>query len=67
VVLAAVVSGVILAVAAEALRMDAPNVTLLWLFMWLCSVSVAAATIVLFAVVGSYRQMLALLILSTLG
>jgi YhgE/Pip-like protein len=60
-VLAAVVSGVILAVAAGALRMDAPNITLLWLFMWLCSASVAAGTIVLFAVVGSYGQLLALL------
>jgi hypothetical protein len=60
-VLAAVVSGVILAVAAGLLRMDAPNLTLLWLFMWLCSASVAAGTIVLFAVVGSYGQLLALL------
>jgi YhgE/Pip-like protein len=67
VVLAAVVSGVILAVAAGALRMDAPNLTLLWLFMWLCSVSVAVGTIVLFAVVGSYGQLLALLIFVYLG
>jgi ABC-type multidrug transport system permease subunit len=66
-VLAAVVSGVILVVAAGALRMDAPNVTLLWLFMWLCSASVAAGTIVLFAVVGSYGQLLALLIFVYLG
>jgi YhgE/Pip-like protein len=60
-VLTAVVSGVILAVAAGALRMDAPNLIFLWLFMWLCSASVAAGTIVLFAVVGSYGQLLALL------
>ncbi len=66
-VLAAVVSGVILAVAAGALRMDAPNFGLLWLFMWLCSASVAAGTIVLFAVVGSYGQLLALLIFVYLG
>ena len=66
-VLAAVVSGVTLAVAAGLLRMDAPNLTLLWLFMWLCSVSVAAGTIVLFAVVGSYGQLLALLIFVYLG
>jgi YhgE/Pip-like protein len=66
-VLAAVVSGVILAVAAGLLRMDAPNLTLLWLFMWLCAVSVAAGTIVLFAVVGSFGQLLALLIFVYLG
>ena len=60
-------SGVILAVAAGALRMDAPNFGLLWLFMWLCSASVAAGTIVLFAVVGSYGQLLALLIFVYLG
>jgi YhgE/Pip-like protein len=66
-VLAAVVSAVILAVAAGALRMDAPNLTLLWLFMWLCAVSVAAGTIVLFAVVGSFGQLLALLIFVYLG
>ena len=67
VVLAAVVCAVILAVAAGAFRMDAPNLPLLWLFMWLCSVSVAAGTIVLFAVVGSYGQLLALLIFVYLG
>jgi YhgE/Pip-like protein len=66
-VLSAVVSAVILAVAAGALRMDAPNLGLLWLFMWLCSASVAAGTIVLFAVVGSYGQLLALLIFVYLG
>jgi YhgE/Pip-like protein len=66
-VLSAVVSGVILAVAAGALRMDAPNIGLLWLFMWLCSASVAAGTIVLFAVVGNYGQLLALLIFVYLG
>jgi YhgE/Pip-like protein len=66
-VLAAVVSAVILAVAAGALQMDAPNLTLLWLFMWLCAVSVAAGTIVLFAVVGTFGQLLALLIFVYLG
>jgi YhgE/Pip-like protein len=66
-VLAAVVSGVVLAVAAGVLRMDAPNLTLLWLFMWLCSASVAAGTIVLFAVVGSFGQLLALLVFVYLG
>ncbi|HXW33588.1 MAG TPA: hypothetical protein VEJ87_03350, partial [Acidimicrobiales bacterium] len=66
-VLAALISGVILAVSAGALRMDAPNLGLLWLFMWLCSASVAVGTIVLFAVVGSYGQLLALLIFVYLG
>ncbi|HTU37122.1 MAG TPA: DUF3533 domain-containing protein [Acidimicrobiales bacterium] len=66
-VLTAVVSGVILGVAAGALRMDAPNVTLLWLFMWLCSASVAAGTIVLLAVVGGFGQLLALLLFVYLG
>jgi len=66
-VLAAVVSGVVLAVAAGLLRLDAPNLLLLWLFMWLCSASVAAGTIVLFAVVGSFGQLLALLVFVYLG
>ena len=66
-VLAAVVCGVILAVAAGVFRMDAPNLGLLWLFMWLCSASVAAGTIVLFAVVGTYGQLLALLLFVYLG
>ena len=47
--------------------MDAPNLTLLWLFMWLCSASVAVGTIVLFAVVGTYGQLLALLLFVYLG
>jgi YhgE/Pip-like protein len=66
-VLAAVVSGVVLAVAAGVFRMDAPNLTLLWLFMWLCSASVAAGTVVLFAVVGTFGQLLALLVFVYLG
>jgi YhgE/Pip-like protein len=65
--LTAVVSAVVLAVAAGLFRMDALNLALLWLFMWLCSASVAAGTLVLFAVVGSFGLLVALLLFVYLG
>ena len=61
-VLTAVLTAVILALAAGALGMDAPNAGLLWLDMWLCAASVAAGTIALLAVLGAPGQLAALLL-----
>ncbi|OHV47357.1 hypothetical protein BCD48_18500 [Pseudofrankia sp. BMG5.36] len=61
-VLTAVVTGLMLVVAAGAVGMDAPNPLLLWLYAWLCSASVAAGTIVLFAVLGTPGQLVAILL-----
>ena len=54
-------TGLILAVAAGVLGMDAPNVGLLWLFTWLAALSVAVGTLVLFAILGTQGQLIALL------
>jgi ABC-type polysaccharide/polyol phosphate export permease len=63
VVLAGLMTGLMLLVAAGIFRMDTPNAGLLWLLAWLCSVSVASGTIVLFAILGaSIGQLLAMLI-----
>jgi YhgE/Pip-like protein len=62
-VLTGLMTGLLLVVAAGLLRMDAPHLGLLWLLAWLCAASVAAGTIVLFAVLGaSLGQLLALLL-----
>jgi YhgE/Pip-like protein len=61
-VLTGLMTGLMLLVAAGILRMDAPHPGLLWLLAWLCSASVAAGTIVLFAVVGGIGQLLAILL-----
>jgi YhgE/Pip-like protein len=62
-VLAGLMTGLLLLVAAGLLRMDAPHPGLLWLLAWLCAASVAAGTIVLFAVLGaSLGQLLAMLL-----
>jgi hypothetical protein len=42
--------------------MDAPHPALLWLFTWLCAASVGVGTIVLFAVAGTFGQLIGLLI-----
>ena len=60
--LTAVLTGIMLAIAAGALGMDAPSPGLLWLFTWLCAASVGAGTIALFAVAGTYGQLIALLL-----
>ena len=57
-----VLTAVMLAIAAGALGMDAPSPPLLWLFTWLCAASVGAGTIVLFAVAGTFGQLIALLL-----
>jgi hypothetical protein len=61
-VLTAVVTGLLFALAAGALGMDAPHPLLLWLYAWLASASVAAGTIVLFAVLGTPGQLASLLL-----
>jgi YhgE/Pip-like protein len=60
--LTAVLTALMLAVAAWALGMNAPHPALLWLYTWLCAASVGAGTIVLFAVVGSNGQLIAMLL-----
>jgi YhgE/Pip-like protein len=62
VALTAVLTAVVLVVAAGILGMDAPHPALLWLFTWLCAASVGVGTIVLFAVAGTFGQLLGLLI-----
>jgi hypothetical protein len=62
-VLTGLMTGLLLLVAAGILRMDAPHLGLLWLLAWLCAASVAAGTIVLFAVLGSsVGQLLAMVL-----
>jgi YhgE/Pip-like protein len=60
--LSGIMTGILLLVAVAALGMDAPHVGLLWLLAWLCAASVAAGTLVLFAVLGNLGQLVALLI-----
>jgi YhgE/Pip-like protein len=59
--------GLMLITAVGLLGMDAPNAGVLWLFTWLCSVSVAVGTLVLFAILGTQGQLLALLLFVYLG
>lgn len=61
VVVAFVSTGLLLAVAAGILRMDAPNVLYLWLFAWYAAAVIAIGTLVLFAALGSLGQLLAML------
>ena len=61
VTLTAVLTAVMLVIAVG-LGMDAPNPLLLWAFTWLCAASVGAGTIALFAVAGSYGQLIGLLV-----
>jgi hypothetical protein len=61
-VFTAVVTAVMLAVAAGALGMYAPHPGLLWLYTWLCAASIGIGTITLFAVAGTYGQLIGLLL-----
>jgi YhgE/Pip-like protein len=63
----ALMSALVLAVAVGLLDMDAPHLAYLWLFTWLCAASVAAGTLVLFAIFGTQGQLLALLLFVYLG
>jgi YhgE/Pip-like protein len=60
--LTAVLTALMLVVAAAALGLDAPHPVLLWLYAWLCAASVGAGTIALFAVAGTYGQLLGVLL-----
>ena len=60
-------AGLMLIVAIGLLGMDAPNAGYLWLFTWLCAASVAVGTLVLFAILGTQGQLLALLLFVYLG
>jgi YhgE/Pip-like protein len=62
VALTGALTALVLAVAAGALGMDAPYPALLWLFTWLCAASVGVGTVVLFAVAGTFGQLIGLLI-----
>src|SRR5271165_59330 len=66
-VLTAVLCGLMLLVAVGALGMDAPSIGYLWLFTWFASATVAAGTLVLFAVLGAPGQLVALLLFVYLG
>jgi hypothetical protein len=44
------------------LGMDAPYPVLLWAYAWLCAASVGAGTIVLFAMAGTYGQLIGILV-----
>ena len=61
-VLTAVMTGILLLIAVAGLGMDAPHVGQLWLLTWLCSASVAAGTLVLFAVLGTLGQLVGLIV-----
>jgi YhgE/Pip-like protein len=67
VVLTAALCGLMLLVAVGVLGMDAPSVGYLWLFTWFASATVAAGTLVLFAVLGAPGQLVALLLFVYLG
>src|SRR5262249_44131551 len=62
VALTGVLAGLMLMVAAGALGMDAPYPATLWLFTWLCAASVGVGMIVLFAVAGTFGQLIGLLV-----
>jgi YhgE/Pip-like protein len=60
--LTAVLTALVLVVAVGALGMDAPYTGLLWLYTWLCAASVGIGTVVLFAVAGTYGQLIGMLL-----
>jgi len=62
VVLTVVLTGVMLLVAVAGLGLDAPYPGLLWVFTWLCAASVGIGVIALFAMAGSFGQLIALLL-----
>jgi YhgE/Pip-like protein len=61
-VLTAVMTAVLLLIAAGALGMDAPSPALLWVYTWLCAASVGIGMVVLFAVIGTYGQLIGILV-----
>ncbi len=62
VVIMPLLTGLLLAVAAGVLRMDAPHLWYLWFFAWFTASVVAIGTLALFAALGAVGQLIALLI-----
>jgi YhgE/Pip-like protein len=62
VVLTAVMTAVMIAVAAGGLGMDTPYPGLLWAYAWLCAASVGIGVIALFAVAGNFGQLIGLVV-----
>jgi YhgE/Pip-like protein len=60
-------TGLLLAVAAGILRMDAPHLWELWLFSWFAAAVIAVGTLALFAALGAVGQLVALLLFVYLG
>ena len=58
----AAMTALMLVVAIAGLGMDAPSPGLLWVFGWLCAVSVGTGTVALFAVLGTYGQLIGVLL-----
>lgn len=60
-------TGLMLVVAVAILGTNAPDAGYLWLFSWLAAASIAAGTLVLFAILGTQGQLVALLLFVYLG
>lgn len=66
-VLTGILTAIVLLVAIGILGMDAPDPLLLWVFGWFCTATTAVGTLVLFAVLGTPGQLVALLLFVYLG
>jgi YhgE/Pip-like protein len=60
--LTAVLTALLIVIAAGALGMDAPYPALLWVYTWLCAASVGVGTITLFALAGTYGQLIGIVL-----
>lgn len=60
-------TGLLLAVAAGILRMDAPHLWELWLFAWFAAAVISIGTLALMAALGAVGQLVALLLFVYLG
>ena len=65
--LTALLTGLMVAIAAGLFGMDAPHVAYLWLFAWLAAASVAAGTLALLAALGTRGQLIAMLLFVYFG
>jgi hypothetical protein len=65
--LTGILTAIVLLVAGGILGMDAPDPLLLWVYGWFCAATVAVGTLVLFAVLGTPGQLVALLLFVYLG
>jgi YhgE/Pip-like protein len=63
----AILTGVMLATAVGILGMDAPDGGYLWLYCWFAAATIAAGTLVLFAILGTPGQLVAMLLFVYLG